>query len=143
MKYFISHESYSIKEAVKLKELLTEINSEHNIFLTSDWQSLPSGNIWMEDIFSALQNCDELIVLITRKEAFSNLWVNFEVGSAIGRKKKPKILIYGGVDLAELKYPLKGIHCISTGDTNRWVREFDFLGYKIKETKQFAELFRQ
>ncbi|OFY86605.1 MAG: hypothetical protein A3F72_09025 [Bacteroidetes bacterium RIFCSPLOWO2_12_FULL_35_15] len=143
MKYFISHESYSIKDAVKLKELLTEINNEHSIFLTSDWESLPSGNVWMGDIFSALQDCDELIVLITRKEAFCNLWINFEVGSAIGRKKKPKILIWGGIDLAEMKYPIKGIHCIGTGDTNRWEKELGSLGYKFENKKPFAELFKQ
>ncbi len=73
MKYFISHESYSIVDAVKLKELLNDINKEHSILLTSDWESLPSGSIWMNDIFVALQDCDELIVLITRKQAFTNL----------------------------------------------------------------------
>jgi len=143
MKYFISHESFSIKEAVKLKELLLEINKEHDIFLTSDWDSLSSGNIWMADIFNSLQNCDELIVLITRKEAFNNLWINFEIGAAIGREKKPKILICGGIDLAEMKYPIKGIHCIGTGDTNRWVKELGSLGYKIVDLEPFAKLFGQ
>lgn len=143
MKYFISHESYSVKEAVKLKELLLNLNNEHEIFLTSDWDSLASGNIWMADIFTSLQKCDELIVLITRKEAFDNLWINFEIGAAIGREKKPKILICGGIDLSEMKYPMKGIHCIGTGDTNRWIKELDSLGYKIIDSKPFAELFRQ
>ena len=126
MKYFISHESYSIVDAVKLKELLTDINKEHSIFLTSDWESLPSGSIWMNDIFVALQDCDELIVLITRKQAFTNLWINFEIGYAIGKGKKPKILIWGGIDFAEMEYPIRGIHCIGTGDTNRWEMEFAF-----------------
>jgi|GEM_PF-5937740 len=143
MKYFISHESYAKTEAVHLRELLLSINSEHALFLTSDWESLGSGNVWMGDIFAALQNCDELIVLITRTEAFSNLWINFEIGAAIGRGKKPRILISGGIDLADMKYPIKGIHCISTGDTNRWNNEFESLGYKITDHASFAKLFKQ
>jgi len=119
MKYFISHESFSIKEAVKLKGLLQAINDEHAIFLTSDWDSLEAGNLWMSDIITALQEMDEMIVLITRKETFKNLWINFEIGAAIGRKKKPKVLVFGGISLSDMEYPMKGIHVISTGDTNR------------------------
>jgi TIR domain len=143
MKYFISHESFAIEKAIKLKELLLQNNNEHEIFLTSDWDSLASGNIWMSDIFTALQECDELIVLITREDAFKNLWINFEVGAAIGRKKKPKIFICGEINLDEMKYPIKGIHCIGTWDTNRWVKELDSLGYKKIDQKPFAELFKQ
>ena len=143
MKYFISHEAFAIKEAVELKGLLNSLNQEHEIFLTSDWDSLEAGNIWMADIFKSLQECDELIVLITRKEAFENLWINFEIGAAIGREKKPKILICGGIDFSEMKYPIKGIHCIGTGDTNRWEKEFNDLGYKINDSKLFAKLFKQ
>src|SRR5258705_2748199 len=120
MKYFISHESFSIKEAVKLKELLQGINNEHKIFLTSDWDSLQAGNLWMSDIIIALQEMDEMIVIISRKETFKNLWVNFEIGAAIGRGKKPKVLVFGGISLNDMEYPMKGIHVISTGDTNRW-----------------------
>jgi hypothetical protein len=143
MKYFISHEAHSIREAVELKELLQKINPNNELFLTSDWSSLSAGNIWMSDIFNSLQKCDEFITLITRKEAFKNLWINFEIGAAIGREKKPKILIWGGIDLSEMLYPIKGIHCISTGDTNRWVEEFNSLGYQIKDIEPFARLFKQ
>jgi hypothetical protein len=143
MKYFISHEDHSIKEAVKLKELLLEINNEHKIFLTSDWDSLQSGNLWMSDIINSLIEMDEVLILITRKDAFKNLWINFEIGAAIGRKLKPKIFVFGGVSLSDMEYPMKGIHVISTGDTNRWVLEFKRLGYEIKNIEPFSKLFCQ
>jgi len=143
MKYFISHESFSIKEAVKLKELLEVINNEHTLFLTSDWNSLQAGNLWMSDIITALQEMDEMIVIITRKETFRNLWINFEIGAAIGRGKKPKVLVFGGINLNDMEYPMKGIHVISTGDTNRWTLEFKHLGYEIQNPEPFAQLFLQ
>jgi hypothetical protein len=52
-------------------------------------------------------------------------------------------LVFGGIDLKEMKYPMKGIHVISTGDTNRWVLEFNRIGYAIKNTEPFAKLFGQ
>jgi len=143
MIYFISHESSSIREAVKLKGLLQDINSEHTIFLTSDWDSLEAGNLWMSDIITALQKMDEMIVLITKKETFKSHWVNFEIGAAIGRGKKPKVLVFGGISLNDMEYPMKGIHVISTADTNRWVLEFKHLGFEIKDTNPFAQLFVQ
>ena len=143
MKYFISHEAFAKKEAVRFKELLFELNKEHELYLTSDWNSLLSGNIWMLDIFNELQNCDEFLVFITRKEALENLWINFEIGAAIGRKLKPKIFINGGIDFSSIKYPIKGIHCINTGDTNRWIEELSNLGYEIIDHIPFAELFKQ
>ncbi len=143
MKYFISHEAFAKKEAVKFKELLLEYNNEHKLYLTSDWNSLSCGNIWMSDIFIELQECDELLVLITRQDAFDNLWINFEIGAAIGRKLKPKIFIFGEIDFSYIKYPIKGIHCIATGDTNRWTEELQKLDYDIKDHIPFSLLFKQ
>lgn len=55
---------------------------------------------------------DELIVLVTKKETLKNLWVNFELGVDIGRNKKPKILIFGGISLQDMECPMKVIHAI-------------------------------
>jgi hypothetical protein len=141
MRYFISHESFAKVQAIDLREQLTKLNPEHQIFLTSDWESIQSGGIWMADIIEALQKCDEIIVLLTRKEAFDNLWISFEVGAAIGRKIKPIIVISSGVHLNDMKFPLKGLHCIEMGDTNRWVKEFGRLGYTITDHTPFSKLF--
>ncbi len=143
MRYFISHESLAIDTAIKFKNLLCSLNNEHQVFLTSDWNSLQAGGIWLQEIFHELQTFDEIIILITRKEALENLWINFEIGAAIGRNKKPKILIWGGINMSEMNYPIKGIHCISTGDTNRLIEELKTLGYEIKNHIPFAELFNQ
>lgn len=141
--YFISHESFAKVQAIHLREELTKLNPEHLIFLTSDWESIQSGGVWMADIIDALQKCDEIIVLITRKDAFDNLWISFEVGAAIGRKIKPIIVVSSGVHLNDMKFPLKGLHCIEMGDTNRWVKEFGRLGYTIIDHTPFSNLFKQ
>lgn len=143
MKYFVSHEALAIDKATKFRKLLKEINQEHELFITSDWHSLTAGGVWIADILNCLRTFDEMIVLITRKEAFENLWLNFEIGAAIGRDKKPKIFVWGGISMSDMKFPMKGIHCISTGDTNRYVDELGNLGYRITDHAPFADLFKQ
>ncbi len=143
MNIFISHEAEAVKEAVKFKELLLAINDQNAIQLTSDWETIESGEFWMSRINDMLQNMDKMLVLITRKESFANLWINFEVGVSIGKDIKPQILVFGGIPLSEMKPPINQIHVIGTGDTNRWVKLFESLGYQIDAIaeKSLAELF--
>jgi len=143
---FVSHLSSSTKEAVEFKEILLTLNGEQDVFLTSDWSSLESGSLWLEGIFNALQGMDHLVVLITGPEALNNPWLQFEVGAAIGRGLRPKIFVFGGIDLSKhVMLPLSGIQMILTGNTNRWWNDLKELGYdldKANETR-LAKLFRQ
>lgn len=142
---FLSHESIAIKEAIRFKELIIESGFTGEIFLTSDWESLEAGKPWLGTLLDSLANADGLLTIITNEEAFSNLWINFEVGVAYGAKKLPKIFVFGGIDIGFAKYPIRGIQLISTGDTNRWIKELKSIGcIKVEEyQKEFALLFRQ
>lgn len=145
MNIFISHEAAAVKEAVKLKELLLAVNNQNTIQLTSDWETIESGEFWMSRINDMLENMDKMLVLITRKESFANLWINFEVGFSIGKGIKPQILVFGGIPLSEMKPPINQIHVIGTGDTNRWMKLFESFGYQIDATTEesLSKLFRQ
>lgn len=127
--YFISHEATSVSKAFRFKEILRSCNSDIEIFLTSDSESLNSGELWCSEIFNNLRRCDELIVLITNESSFENLWINFEIGVAIGRNLKPRIFIFGNVPLHRMRAPIKEIHCIGAWDTNRYIKELKAIGY--------------
>ena len=144
---FLSHEAVAKREAVLLKDLLSKAASDVSIFLTSDWYSLESGAPWFTPLVEQLRQCDSLVTLITRPEAFRNLWISFEIGTAFGSSKLPKILIlvYGGVSWEDIPHPIGGLQLMDTGDTNRWIRDLREIGIdRVEDFKDdFAVLFRQ
>jgi len=150
-KIFISHESVAKREAVKLKELLSQTalsnSQEAEFFLTSDWYSLESGAPWFSPLVEQLREADGVITIITRSETFHNLWISFEIGVAYGSKKFPKIFVFGGVPWNDIPHPIGGLQLTDTGDTNRWIGDLRNL-LEVEDISkeletEFAILFRQ
>lgn len=136
----------STADAVRFKEILWSMNKEQKVFLTSDWSSLESGSLWMDGIIKALLDMTHLVVLITTEEALKNPWIHFEVGAAIGRGLKPKVFVFGGIDISRSAVPpLSGLQLISTGNTNRWITDLQDLGYEVgkKHEEELGKLFKQ
>ena len=110
---------------IKLKELLSQTvlsnSQEAEFYLTSDWYSLESGAPWFNPLIEQLRDADGVITIITRSEAFRNLWISFEIGVAYGSRKYPKIFVFGGVPWDDIPHPLGGLQLSDTGDKNRWI----------------------
>jgi TIR domain len=145
VKIFVSHVSNNSgkRTAVRFKALIQEGSSHAQVFLSSDWDSIPSGETWMQAIEKALRSCDHFIALISDKEDAKKPWVNYEVGFACGRGLLPKVIIFSGIPFEEINYPLQGIHLLGCGDTNRWLRELSQMGLTVSKDleKKFASLF--
>ena len=149
-KIFISHESVAKREAIKLKELLSQTvlsnSQEAEFFLTSDWYSLESGAPWFNPLIEQLRDADGVITIITRPEAFRNLWISFEIGVAYGSRKYPKIFVFGGVPWDDIPHPLGGLQLSDTGDKNRWIGDLrnllDVKDISNELQAEFAILFR-
>jgi len=142
---FLSHEAKFKREAVALKGILEKTAKDTKIYLSSDWESLEAGVPWFEPLIEAIKKSNAFIAIIPKPESsFQNLWINFEVGLAIGSGKNPKIFVFGGVDWSKLEYPLRGIQLIDTGDTNRWIKELTDIGFNVtKEIEgKLAGLFQ-
>jgi hypothetical protein len=142
---FISHESIAKREAVGFKELLERASSVIRFFLTSDWYSLESGAPWFTPLVEQLRDCNELLAIISRPEAFHSLWMSFKIGAGFGSRKLPKIFVFGGVSWESIPHPIGGLQLIDTGDTNRWLRDLQSLAIVRAAEFQhdFAKLFRQ
>lgn len=143
MVIFISHSSDSARQAVRFKELLKAAGSEAKIFLSSDWESIPAGSVWLQQIEAALNSCDYFVALIVKSADAERLWVNYEVGFIRGRGLLPKLLVFSGIPAEAIRYPLCGLQLLMHGDTNRWMLEFSGLGLKVTEELrlQFGALF--
>ena len=150
-KIFISHESAAKREAINLKELLSRTaqgaSMQAEFFLTSDWYSLESGAPWFSPLVEQLREAAGLITIITRPEAFRNLWISFEIGVTYGSKKFPKIFVFGGVSWTDIPYPIAGLQLTDTGDTNRLVGDLrqllDIQDVPDELINDFAILFKQ
>jgi len=149
-KIFISHESVAKREAIKLKELLSQTvlsnSQEAEFFLTSDWYTLESGTPWFSPLIEQLRDADGVITIITRSEAFRNLWISFEIGVAYGSRKYPRIFVFGGVPWDDIPHPLGGLQLSDTEDTNRWIGDLRNL-LEVEDISkelqaEFAILFR-
>src|SRR6266487_2894760 len=133
MKVFVSHvaEETQARSAMRFKQLVKDNSTGTEVFLSSDWDSIPSGSIWFQEIERALIECHVFVALIVKQDDARRLWVNYEVGFARGRGLQPNIILFSGVEANRLDYPLKGIHLLVSGDTNRWVMELKDMGVRF------------
>ena len=67
MKIFVSHSTDAVREAARFKDLMLSGNPLAKVFLSSDWESIPAGAIWLEAIENALSECDYFVALITKR----------------------------------------------------------------------------
>ena len=145
MTIFVSHSSPSARHAVRFKELVEKASKAAKVFLSSDWESIPSGSIWLQEIERALSECHYFIVLVVEADDAKRPWINYEVGFARGRGLLPKVIVFSGIPTDTFQYPLKGIHLLFSGDTNRWMLEFEQIGLHVTPDIQaeFAKLFEK
>ena len=142
---FVSHSSDGKALAVQFKGIVTRGAPDLRVFLSSDWDSVEGGAIWLQEIESALATHTHFIALIIRAEDSRLPWICYEVGYARGRCVLPKIFVFGNIKLNDIAYPLAGIQFVGTWDTNRWKAELLSMGVTDIDEKEaeLAELFRQ
>ena len=132
---FVSHSARAIKRAVRFKELMQQGSSGVQVFLSSDWDSIRSGAIWVEEIERALSCCKHFIALLTSAEDARSPWMNYEIGYARGRGILPRIFLFNSITPSEVPYPLGMLHLICPGDTNRRVGDLQEMGVSDPENR--------
>jgi hypothetical protein len=140
---FISHSSTSIRRAVRFKELMTGATPDLCVFLSSDWDSIRSGAIWVQEIETALATCNHFIALLTTEEDARSPWINYEIGFARGRGLLPRIFLFDSITPEQVPHPLRMLHLIRPGDTNRRNGDLAFMGVSDSANNFGALLYRR
>lgn len=142
---FVSHSSEGKALAVEFKGILTRGAADLRVFLSSDWDSIEAGTIWLQEIEGALATHTHFIALITCPKDSELPWICYEIGYARGRCLLPKIFVFGGIEPKEIAYPIAGIQFVGTWDTNRWKADLLAMGVTDIDQKEaeLAMLFRQ
>lgn len=81
---FISHITEERITALLLKDLLRHsYSNELPIFVSSDYDSIPGGDVWFTAIVNGLKSSDVIIVLLS-PDSLDRRWINFEAGVGVG-----------------------------------------------------------
>ncbi len=78
---FISHAAVDSEIAISLKESISGVFSNVEIFVSSDPESLTAGDPWVQKILDALESASLIIAIVTER-GLSRKWVWFESGRA-------------------------------------------------------------
>lgn len=115
---FISHIADEAPVALKLKEQLQDVlGDDLLVFVSSDYESIKSGEEWYRRIVDTIASSKVVIVLIS-KESVARPWINFEAGVGIGSKGKVFPITIRGFRLGDLRPPLQALHARDIHDPN-------------------------
>jgi hypothetical protein len=138
---FLSHCSSSTRRALVFKKHMISGSPGLEVFLSSDWVSIRSGEIWVSEIETALRECDYFAAILTCPTDSRNLWINYEIGFARGRGLSPKIFLFNTVKPEEVSAPLSSLHLICPGDSNRRAAELEQIGVRDAQTAAKVRAF--
>lgn len=118
---FISHISTEHELATYLGAFIEDVfQGQARVFVSSDAQSLRTGDEWFPQIIQELRDCAALLLLCS-KVSSERPWINFEAGVVAHRKDRmtapPLIpLCYSGLDKGNLHSPLNEYQAMNLAD---------------------------
>ena len=91
MKIFVSHasEPQRVRVAVNFKQIIGECSDQAEVFLSSDWESIPSGSLWVPQIERAIVESEYFVLLIAFEDEWLRPWINYEIkfARALGSRR--------------------------------------------------------
>lgn len=116
MGVFISHIAEEAPVADALKTYLKRwFGPEFRVFVSSDYDSIPTGEEWYRAITSGIMGADVVVVLLSRYSV-DRRWINFESGLAVGAKVRILPLTIRSFDPGEVGLPLSNLHLRNLAD---------------------------
>lgn len=115
---FISHISEEKEVAGLLKAFFENaFLGAIQVFVSSSEKSIPYGVRWLNQITDALQRCEMMLILCSRKSV-QRPWINYEAGFGSGRSVDVIPICYAGQDKGQLPAPLsfyQGFNLLDAG----------------------------
>lgn len=114
---FISHITEESALGTLVKDLVKKAFGNIKVFLSSDYESIGSGDIWFDTILKALKSSEAIIVLLS-KESMHRPWINFEAGVGKGAEALVVPALVRGLMKAEVVTPLSHLQLRDFEDPN-------------------------
>lgn len=111
-KVFISFVHEDSFVAMALQDLIAqELHLNDEVFLSADQRQVFGGDIWLDKIRAALEEC-EVLVLMLSKRSLRRSWVSFEAG-AVWLTRRPVIPVcFGNVSKHHLDPPYSSMQAL-------------------------------
>lgn len=114
---FISHITEEGATAAALKQYLRQVFSlDLPIFVSSDYESIPGGEVWFTKIIEGLKNASVVIVLLS-PDSLCRRWVNFEAGIGVGADATVIPVVVHGLERNDVGHPLCSLQIRSLQST--------------------------
>jgi len=84
---FVSHSSKDAWIAHQMVRLIEERGKGYGVTTFLDEKDIEGGEIFSDEIFDAVERCDELVVLLSAYSV-ERSWVLAEIGAALGQRKR-------------------------------------------------------
>lgn len=131
---FISHIGTEAPVALRFKELIRQsFGGDLRVFVSSDYESIQSGEEWYRKILDSVQAAKVVIVLIS-PESVDRPWINFEAGIGVGSNCKVFPVAIRGFRLNDLRPPLQALHARNIHDPNSVEAILRDVGYAVGRT---------
>lgn len=106
---FISHITEERTTALLLKDVLHQtFGNDVRVFVSSDYVSIPGGDVWFQAITEGLKTCAVIIVLLS-PDSLDRRWINFEAGVGIGANAKVIPVVVHGLERSDVGHPITNL----------------------------------
>lgn len=113
---FISHISEESAVATRLKTLFeSALSNELPIFVSSDFESIESGDPWYERILEGIGKTQVLITLLSAA-SIDRRWINFESGVGVGQGSRVIPVVWRRLSKGDIGMPLGRHHARDLSD---------------------------
>jgi TIR domain len=128
---FVSHISSEATLATALKAHISEdFLGQVDVFVSSDLDSIPTGESFLEVINQALREASALLVLCSHVSIYRP-WVNFEVGAASMRGIPIVPICHSGLRPSDLPVPLAVVQCVEANTEPGLRRVYQLVAEKL------------
>ena len=113
---FISHINEERPLALRLQKLLeTALSPKPPVFVSSDYDSIKSGEEWYRAILGGIRRSEAVVVLLS-PESIDRRWINFEAGFGLGQESQVIPVVWRGLTKGEVGFPLGQLHARELAD---------------------------
>ena len=136
---FLSHAASDEEIAKVLKEIIETAIPELDVFVSSDPEDLPPGDLWVDTVLKNLASAKVLIVLSTER-GLNRRWVWYETGAGWRAQLRIIPCCLGKTRKGQLPAPFSSYQALNIDEETDFRVLLDILGKEFNVAAQMSEV---
>lgn len=138
---YIIHAAADRDLAILLRARIKDLLPSLQVFLASKAGEIPTGENWLAYIHQNLRAATSYLLLLTPR-SIERHWVWYEAGVAWSRDSRLLPVTAGGLDRANVHYPLKAAQILNLEQPDEAAQLFRDLGTELESPEAFCQTVR-